>query len=84
MSEAEIRDALRRFVLDELMQRPDYPLGDRDPLMSEGLIDSFSVALLAVFIELTFGVYVPDVELTVEAMDTIELITRRVLAGLAG
>jgi len=49
--------------------------------MSGGLIDSFSVAYIAVFIEQTWGVYIPDPELTVENMDTLDLIAARVLQG---
>ena len=79
--ETAIRDQLRAFICTELMKRPSYPLLDDEPLMSGGLIDSFSLPYLAVFIELQCGVYVPDVELTVENMDTLDLIVARVLQG---
>jgi acyl carrier protein len=45
------------------------------------LIDSFCLAHLGVFIESAFGVYVPDSELTVENMDTLDQIVNRVLRG---
>jgi len=35
------------------------------PLLTSGLIDSFSVAQIGVFVEVTFGVYIPDTDLTV-------------------
>ncbi len=78
---AEIRDALRQFICTELMQQPAYPLAHDEPLMSGGLIDSFSVAYIAVFIEQAYGVTIPDPELTVENMDTLDLIAARVLRG---
>ena len=78
---AEILDRLRAFICTELMQHPSYPLTNSEPLMSGGLIDSFSVAYIAVFIEQTWGVYIPDPELTVENMDTLELIAARVVQG---
>ena len=63
------------------MQHPPYPLGDNEPLMSGGLIDSFCVAHIGVFIKTTRGVYIPDPQLTVEAMDTLNLIAARVQRG---
>jgi hypothetical protein len=77
----EILDRLRVFICTELMQHPSYPLANSEPLMSGGLVDSFSVAHIAVFIEHTWGVYIPNPELTVENMDTLELIAKRVLRG---
>jgi len=64
------------------MQRPSYPLAGDEPLMSGGLVDSFCVAHIGVFIETAWGVYIPDPELTVEAMDTLNRIATRVLQGL--
>jgi len=49
-------------------------LGDDEPLVTGGLIDSFAIAHLGVFIEQRFGVYIPDPELTVENMDTVRRI----------
>ena len=79
MTDAEVRDRLRVFVCRELLRDPAYPLGDDEPLVSGGLIDSFALAHIGVFIESAFGDYVPDVELTVEAMDTLRLIAQRVM-----
>jgi hypothetical protein len=80
-AKSEILDRLRTFICTELMQHPSYPLRDDEPLMSGGLIDSFSVAHIAVFIEQAWGVYIPDPEVTVEGMDTLNLIAARVLQG---
>jgi acyl carrier protein len=80
-TKSEILARLRTFICTELMQHPAYPLRDDEALMSGGLIDSFSVAHIAVFIEQAFGVYVPDPELTVESMDTLNLIAARILSG---
>ena len=80
-SKAEIVSRLRTFICTELMQHPSYPLAADEPLMSGGLVDSFCVAHIGVFIETTWGVYIPDPELTVEAMDTLDRIAARVLQG---
>jgi len=68
----EMRDRLRDFVRSELLRKPDYPLAADEPLITGGLIDSFSLAQIGVFVEDAFGVYVPDTDLTVANMDTIE------------
>ncbi len=80
---AAVKAKLRRFVAEELLGDAAYPLADTDPLITGGLIDSFALAHVGVFVEQAFGVYIPDVELTVESCDTIEQIAARVLAGLA-
>jgi acyl carrier protein len=67
-----MRDRLRDFVRSELLRKPDYPLAADEPLITGGLIDSFSLAQIGVFVEDAFGVYVPDTDLTVANMDTIE------------
>jgi acyl carrier protein len=68
----EMRDRLRDFVRSELLRKPDYPLAADEPLITGGLIDSFALAQIGVFVEDAFGVYVPDTDLTVANMDTIE------------
>jgi len=74
----ETLDRLRSFICTELLRDPAYPLGDDEPLISGGLIDSFSIAYVAVFIENAFGVYIPDVDLTVENMDTLRQIAEMI------
>ena len=79
LSESEISQQLKQFICTELMNRPSYPLEDDEPLISGGLIDSFCLAQIGVFIELRFGVYISDTDLTVASMDTVNLIIARVL-----
>ncbi len=78
---SEISATLKDYICTELLRRPSYPLRDDEPLITGGLLDSFCVAHLGVFIEATFDVYIPDVDLTVENMDTLERIVARVAVG---
>ena len=66
-----MHDELRTFITSEIMNDPDYPLKNDEELISGGLIDSFSLVELQIFIEQKFDVRVPDTELTAEAIDTI-------------
>jgi acyl carrier protein len=72
MDVQEMHDRLRDFVRGELLRKPSYPLGDDEPLITGGLIDSFSLAQVGVFVEDAFGVYLQDTDLTIANMDTIE------------
>jgi len=83
MDRNEVLPKVRAFTLKELLKNPDYPLKDDEPLFSSGLIDSFAMAQVGVFIETEFNLYIPDPDLTVEAMDTVDLIVSRILTGLA-
>ena len=82
MTEAEIRATLRGFLCAEVIGDPHYPLRDDEPLFTGGIIDSFALAHIGVFIETAFGVYIPDVELTADAFDTLEQFAARVSADL--
>ena len=77
----EIREKLRSFLQVELIGRPDYSLPDDAPLITGGLMDSFSLVQVGVFIESEFGVYIPDTDLTVANMNTIDQIVARILAS---
>jgi acyl carrier protein len=45
-------------------------------------MDSFSLAQVGVFIELEFNVYIPDPELTVDNMNTINDMTAKIMGKL--
>lgn len=77
-SENEIKDTLRKYLCREIIKNEDYPLKDDDPLLSAGFIDSFSLVYIAVFIEKEIGVKIPDTELTIETMDTINAMSERI------
>jgi acyl carrier protein len=79
----EIRNQLRPFLCKELIRNPNYPLRDDEPLVTGGLIDSFSIAQIGVFVEKAFGVYVPDTDLTVENMDSVERMAATIAAAAA-
>ncbi|MEW6578836.1 MAG: acyl carrier protein [Chloroflexota bacterium] len=83
MERSQVRDTLRTFVLNDMIRLPTYDLRDDEPLITGGLVDSFSLALFGVFVEERFGVYIPDPDLTVENLDTLDQMVARVLRDLA-
>jgi len=82
MHAAEIREKLGTFICNELIRNPDYVLADDEPLITGGLIDSFSLAEIGVYVEQAFAVYIPDSDLTVEGMDTLDQMVERILEEL--
>ena len=82
MDAAGIREKLRTFICNELIRNSDYLLADDEPLITGGLIDSFSLAEIGVYVEQAFAVYIPDSDLTVEGMDTLDQMVERILEEL--
>ncbi|NKQ34637.1 MAG: hypothetical protein HF973_03375 [Chloroflexi bacterium] len=82
MDEQTVREKLRTFIVTELIRDDGYALADDEGIISSGLMDSFSLAELGVYVEEEFDVYIPDSDLTVDKMDTLNQMTARVIRGL--
>lgn len=80
-NEQQIREKLRTFITSDLMRDPGYPLKDDEGIISGGLMDSFSLAEFGVYVEEEFNIYIPDADLTVAKLDTLNQMVARVLAG---
>ena len=81
LDEKTIREKLRAFITRDLIRDPGYDLTDTEGIVTGGLMDSFSLAEFAVYVEKEFGVYIPDSDLTVAKMDTFNQMVARVLKG---
>lgn len=81
MEETAVRDSLRQYIARELIRDASYIIADDEGIITGGLMDSFALAELAVYVEKNFGVYIPDIDLTVAKMDTLDQIVARVLRG---
>jgi acyl carrier protein len=67
----EIESTLTEYIRTQVLKRSKYNLGVDDALISSGLIDSFHLVDLAVFVEEQFGVRIEDTELNSSTFDTI-------------
>lgn len=83
MTESEVRRGIRTYICSELIRDPNYPLSDTEGIITGGLIDSFALAELAVYVEKVFNVYIPDPDLTVAKMDTLDQMVARVMKDLS-
>ena len=71
----EMKDMVLEYVIDEYVDEDDDIDVDFDtPLISSGIVDSFSMVSLKVFLEKKCHVSLPDKEATPEAFDTVNKI----------
>lgn len=84
MDEAALRERLRRYIVRDLIRDESYPLADDEGIITGGLLDSFALAAFAVYVEEELGVYIPDPDLSVEKMNTLNQMVARVLRDLPG
>ncbi len=66
---------LEAFIAARILKQPGKRIAADAPLISSGLIDSFSLVDLALHVEDTFGVHVDDTELNSDHFDTLEELT---------
>lgn len=77
----EISSKLSQFIAREILRKPNKAISPDDKLLSSGLIDSFHLVDLAIFIEDEFHVRIEDSELNADSFDTlaqlVDLVTSR-------
>jgi acyl carrier protein len=69
---SDLQQPLAAFIVQKILKQPNRALAFDAPLISSGLIDSFSLIDLALFVEDSFGVHIDDTELTASTFDTID------------
>ena len=70
--DTEILTSLTRYIVDKIIKQPHRSLDPQAPLITSGLIDSFNLVDLALFIEDEYGVHIDDSELNSSFFDTLE------------
>jgi acyl carrier protein/D-alanine--poly(phosphoribitol) ligase subunit 2 len=78
-----MKDMILSYIKKEYLdedEADDMTLDEHTPLISSGIVDSFSMVSLKRFLEKKYGVKLPDEEATPQAFDTvttiIELVNR--------
>jgi acyl carrier protein len=74
---------LSQYIATHILKQPSRSISIAEPLISSGLIDSFSLVDLALFIEDTYGVHIDDTELNKDAFDTLEQLSALIMARRA-
>jgi acyl carrier protein len=71
----DIESVVLEYVVDEYIDEDDDIEVDADtPLISSGIVDSFSMVSLKAFLERKYSITIPDAEATPEAFDTVNSI----------
>lgn len=70
----EMKDTVLQYVIDEYVDEDEDEIGYDSPLISSGIVDSFSMVSLKVFLEKKYKISLPDNEATPEAFDTVNKI----------
>ena len=68
----EIVSQLSQKIAEKFVKPRGRKVSPSEPLLSSGLVDSFSLVDLAMMVEDTFGVRIDDFELNAETFDTID------------
>lgn len=71
----EINATLAKHIAQKILKQPGRVITDTESIISSGLIDSFSLVDLALFVEDTFGVRIEDSELNASTFDSLNQLT---------
>ena len=69
---------LADYIKRDILKQPNRTLAPDTKLISSGLVDSFSLVDLALFVQETFDVTIDDTELNAQTFDTLGQLTELV------
>jgi len=69
----EMNEVIRKYVVREYVE-DDTEIGYDTPLISGGIVDSFSMVSLKRFLENKYDISIPDDKATPEAFDSVNKI----------
>lgn len=81
MSE-EMINQLSSFIARDILKEPGRMIAPDEALISNGLIGSFSLVDLALFVEDTFGARIEDTELNAATFDTLQQLAALIKARM--
>jgi len=67
----DIQAKLAGYITKDILRQPNRVIEPDQALLSSGLVNSFSLVDLAMFIEDTFNVRIEDFELNKDTFDTL-------------
>ena len=70
--DSEIFNSLSGFIANQILKQPQRVISANEALISSGLIDSFNLVDLALYIEDTFNVHIDDTELSADTFDNLD------------
>ena len=71
MNADEIKVKIAEYLAKEILKQPGRIIQPDEALLTSGLIDSFHLVDLALFVEDNFGVHIDDSELNASTFDSL-------------
>jgi len=72
MNTDEMKAKLSEYLAKEMLKQPNRTIKPDEALLTSGLIDSFHLVDLALFVEDNFGVHIDDSELNASTFDSLD------------
>ena len=69
-----LKDIVLKYVTKEYLEDDSEPIAYDTPLISGGIVDSFSMVSLKRFLENKYAIQIPDDKATPEAFDSVNKI----------
>ena len=82
MKKEEIISSLRYRIVKDILNLPEKVIAIDEPLISSGLIDSFSLVDLSIIVEDAFNVRLDDTELNSEVFDSLDQLADLILSRI--
>ena len=74
---SDLKDVILEYVQDEYLDEDDdIEVTYDSPLITGGIVDSFSMVSLKRFLETRYNVQIPDAKATPDAFDSVENIVK--------
>lgn len=71
----EVTQVVRDYIIREYLEEGDErEITETTPLISGGIVDSFSMVSLRRFLEKRYSIRIPDADATPDAFDTVQRI----------
>jgi acyl carrier protein len=78
----EMLSALNTYIVTQILKQPKRTLRPDEALLTSGLVDSFNLVDLGLFVEDKFGVRIEDTELKPDTFETLEQLTALIQSRL--
>ena len=82
MDKNGIITTLQSEIATQILNLPQKKITPQEPLISSGLVDSFSLVDLAMLVEDSFNVRIDDTELNSDTFDTIEQLAEIIISRM--
>lgn len=80
---ADIQTKLENYIATHILKQPGRSIPAQEALISNGLIDSFSLVDLALFVEDSFGVRIDDTELNADTFDSLGSLAKLIASRMS-